>query len=101
MGKYQNIRVWEGSSANRLGIYDTDGDVLDFDLCVSDKADNESCCPVSVLDWQGAGPDRKALCLVANDTNTTYLNAEHEQRPPAQKILYKGGREKTNNGLID
>ena len=99
--KYQKIRIWEGSSANRLGIYGTDVDVLDFDLYVSDKADNESRCPVSMLDWQAAGPDRKALCLVPNDTNNTYLNAKQKRLPPAQKILYKSVREKTNNDLSD
>ena len=55
---FENLKVWKNKTSN-LGIYGTDV-AVDFDLCIGDGACIE-VCPTNVFDWQGAGPDRKAL----------------------------------------
>ena len=56
--KIGNLQVWKDSKSVR-GIFGTDV-AVDFDLCVGDGACIE-VCPVNVFEWQGEGPDRKAL----------------------------------------
>jgi NAD-dependent dihydropyrimidine dehydrogenase PreA subunit len=53
-----NLMVWKDSACAH-GIFGTDV-AVDFDLCVGDGACIE-VCPVNVFEWQGDGPQRKAL----------------------------------------
>lgn len=55
---HAGLQVWKDSGSLH-GIFGTEV-AVDFDLCVGDGACIE-VCPVNVFDWQGDGPERKAL----------------------------------------